>query len=145
MFTPTHCAQAYWSSSHDLAVKSWSDCRDLLPEGKAADLVAELVVRSINEVIAVSRAAARRLAHPRQSHPKITVIDNPVDTARFDPRHFVQSDAKSLLGVTGQAVLGLIAQITPWKGHDRAIRVLDLVRERTVPMPSWLSSERRSS
>jgi glycosyltransferase involved in cell wall biosynthesis len=58
------------------------------------------------------------------------VVDNPVDPDRFHPARWPASVARAALGITGGPVLGLIAQITPWKGHTRAVRILARLRER---------------
>jgi glycosyltransferase involved in cell wall biosynthesis len=107
-------------------------CRDLLPPGIAANAVRSVTLRQSAATIAVSRAAAVRLAGADWARRGVHVVDNPVDTSRFDPAQTSAAEARESLGVTGRPVLGVIAQITPWKGHDRAIRVLDHVR-RTHP------------
>jgi glycosyltransferase involved in cell wall biosynthesis len=104
-------------------------CRDLLPPGLAAEAVRRLVLASSEEVVAVSRTAAARLAGPRWAQRHVTVIDNPVDTERFDPERLPIEAARRALELTGTPVLGLVAQITPWKGHTRAVRILAGLRE----------------
>jgi glycosyltransferase involved in cell wall biosynthesis len=52
------------------------------------------------------------------------VIDNPIDPQRFDPARHEYSEARQQLGLDGGPMLGVVAQITPWKGQDHAIRVL---------------------
>jgi L-malate glycosyltransferase len=104
-------------------------CRDLLPPGPVAHVVRGAVLSGGSEVVAVSRAAAARLAGPQWADRSVTVVDNPVDTDRFDPDRWPADAARDALGITGRPVLGLIAQITPWKGHTRAVRILARLRE----------------
>jgi glycosyltransferase involved in cell wall biosynthesis len=104
-------------------------CRDLLPPGPAGDAVGRAVMSGSAEVVAVSQAAALRLAGPQWAQRSVSVVDNPVDGERFDPNRWPSDAARKALGVAGRPVLGLIAQITPWKGHTRAVRVLARLRE----------------
>jgi glycosyltransferase involved in cell wall biosynthesis len=105
-------------------------CRDLLPAGSIADLVRRSVISRSSAVIAVSTMAAARLAGPDWSRRNVFVVDNPVDTARFDPARWDREEARRQLGISDGPVLGLVAQITPWKGQHRAIEVLARVRTR---------------
>lgn len=103
-------------------------CRDLLPRGLTAWVVRAMVLRGNSMTIAVSRAVAARLAGRQRSNWLLTVIDNPVDTDRFDPARWDGQEARRNLGLSGTPVLGIVAQITPWKGQLRALQILELVR-----------------
>ncbi len=60
----------------------------------------------------------------------IRVVHNPVDTARFDPDRINRVTARAALGLgPGQVALGLVAQVTPWKGQDDAVRMLWRLRD----------------
>jgi glycosyltransferase involved in cell wall biosynthesis len=107
-------------------------CRDLLPPSRAAAVISSVILRRSSAVVAVSKAAAVRLAGPQWAKRGVVVIDNPVDPERFDPERFESGEVRRLLSVDGAPVLGVIAQITPWKGQTRAVRVLARVR-RTHP------------
>lgn len=107
-------------------------CRDLLPSNPTATVVRRLIVRGSAARIAVSRQAALRLAGPRFAHRGTTVVDNPVDAERFDPARFSRAEVRRELGLTGSPVLGVLAQITPWKGQTRAVLTLNELR-RTHP------------
>jgi glycosyltransferase involved in cell wall biosynthesis len=107
-------------------------CRDLLPVSAVAAALQRVIVHRSSAVVAVSKASAARLAGPRWAERSVVVIDNPVDGARFDPARANRDDVRSALGVDGAPILGVVAQITPWKGQHRAVRVLELVR-RTHP------------
>jgi glycosyltransferase involved in cell wall biosynthesis len=56
----------------------------------------------------------------------VAVVHNPVDLTRFDP---ALADGGGLREQLGTPLLGVIAQITPWKAQDDAIRILARVRE----------------
>jgi L-malate glycosyltransferase len=59
----------------------------------------------------------------------VRVVHNPVDTARFDPDSIDRATARAALGLgPGQVALGLVAQVTPWKGQDDAVRMLSRLR-----------------
>ena len=101
--------------------------RDCLPHGRAADAVRLLTTRNADALIAISRHVATRFAGeapPAAVREKMHVVDNPVDLSRFRP--------PSTRPVTRDAapVLAIIGQITPWKGHDTAVRALPDVRSR---------------
>jgi len=104
-------------------------CRDLLPSNPAAALVQGFVLHGSSAVAAVSRAAALRLAGPQWARRGVVVVDNPVDPDRFDPDRFERGEVRRLLSVDGTPVLGVVAQITPWKGQTRAVRILARVRQ----------------
>jgi glycosyltransferase involved in cell wall biosynthesis len=102
--------------------------RDVLPGGAAAGVVKQVLTRYADELIAISAYVARSFAVggcPR----RIPVIDNPVDSQRFDPGAYDAADCRRRLGLdSGTAVVGIVGQITPWKGHDTAVRALARVR-----------------
>jgi glycosyltransferase involved in cell wall biosynthesis len=61
---------------------------------------------------------------------RITVVENAVDLSRFDPAAVPRTASRSALGVGDGLVLSVIAQITPWKGQDLAIRTVAELRSR---------------
>jgi L-malate glycosyltransferase len=59
------------------------------------------------------------------------MLHNPLDIAAFDPGLISKSAARATLGLPrATPLVGLIAQITPWKGQDVAIKALARMRER---------------
>jgi glycosyltransferase involved in cell wall biosynthesis len=99
--------------------------RDCLPPGRMSSLALGAVERHCDAVIANSRYTAERL--PAGMAP--VVVHNPVDLERFDRHAVSRTQARSELGVRdGELLLGMVAQITPWKAQDDAIRMLDLLR-----------------
>ena len=80
-------------------------------------------LRSTDMVIAISGHVAESLRLRRTE-----VLHNPVDLGRFDPASVDGSALRAELGAGTAPLLGVIAQITPWKAQDDAIRVLALLR-----------------
>jgi glycosyltransferase involved in cell wall biosynthesis len=99
-------------------------CRDALPRGLAGTCVRASVLAGAVQVIAISRHVADNLAGPTWAERGVTVVDNAVDLARFDPGEFPPAQCRESLGIDADLVLSVIAQITPWKGQDLAIRAL---------------------
>lgn len=106
--------------------------RDVLPPGGAGAAVRELLLRGTSTVVAVSAHVARRFGgRAGATAPPVHVVMELVDCARFSPAP--QAPARAALGLpAGVPVLAVLAQITPWKGQDIAIRALAGVR-RTHP------------
>jgi L-malate glycosyltransferase len=103
--------------------------RDSLPQGRAADLTRH-VLRGAAAVVANSAYTARAFAGDRPD-AGIRILHSPVDCERFDPALVSRSDARARLGLEPTAfVLGVVAQITPWKGQDDAVRMLPSLARR---------------
>ena len=98
--------------------------RDTL-DGGTVGAVVRTGLRTSALVIAISRHVESSLRLGRR--PPVAVVHNPVDLERFDP---AAADGSALRAELGAPLLGVIAQITPWKAQDDAIRTLALVRER---------------
>ena len=101
---------------------------DSLGQGKANALVARAIAGTATRVVANSAHTASRFrAHAPGA--SVTVVHNGVDLARFDPARVSREEARARLGVAADGVaLGMVAQITPWKGHDVAVEALARVR-----------------
>jgi glycosyltransferase involved in cell wall biosynthesis len=101
--------------------------RDRLPPGRAASLSLATIVRGNDLVVANSRYTAASMP----ARPSIRVVSNPVDLDRFDARRADRDGVRASLNLRDdRAVLAVIAQITPWKGQDDAIRLTRLLRDR---------------
>lgn len=102
--------------------------RDWAPPGRAADLVLGLVARRAGAIVANSRHVAEqfgRLADPPRGRRAPRVIHNPVDLSRFAPASQDRQRSREALGLPADApVVGVVGQLTPWKGQDDAIRTL---------------------
>ena len=95
--------------------------RDWIPSGRGPAMVLGAVARGSAATIANSRFTAAQL--PPASRP--VVIHNPVDAEEFDPDRIDRAAARSAVGLSPEDdVLGVVAQITPWKGQDDAVRIL---------------------
>jgi glycosyltransferase involved in cell wall biosynthesis len=100
--------------------------RDVLPKDLSGWAVRALLRRAPTAVIATSRYVAEQFGSSRGA---LHVIDNPVNVAKFDPAGYDGAEVRRSLGLpAGAPVLGLIGQITPWKGQVDAIHALSRVR-----------------
>jgi L-malate glycosyltransferase len=98
--------------------------RDWAPEGRFSRIVLGTIARRADAVVANSAYIARQFDGLRPRRP-VRVIHNPVDLERFDPEIADGAAVRAELGIDGDAVvLAVVAQLTPWKGQDDAIRAL---------------------
>jgi L-malate glycosyltransferase len=104
--------------------------RDVLPRGPVSSATLRTIAASADVVLANSRytADAVRAAAPRA---RVEVVHNPVDLARWDPERIDREAARARLGVAGtrRVLLGVLAQVSPWKGQDTAVETLRLLVE----------------
>ena len=102
--------------------------RDCLPPGAVSSATLRLIARRASVVIANSDYTARsvRAVSPRAS---LQVVHNPVDVRRFDPARIDRDRARAALGAAGErrVLLGVVAQLSPWKGQDTAVEALGLL------------------
>ena len=99
--------------------------RDSLPEGLVSALTLRLLSSRASAVLPISRYAQRGL-EKANSH----IVHDAVDCGAFDPDRQDRMAARGRLGLAdGDAALGIVAQITPWKGQDDAVRTLARVKE----------------
>jgi L-malate glycosyltransferase len=105
--------------------------RDILPPTRAAWALRMTTLGLAHQVVAISHAVRDELISgvPVQLARAVTVIDNPIDAKRFAaPSDERRGDARRRLGLAeGAPVVAMIGQITSWKGHDVAIRALEIV------------------
>jgi glycosyltransferase involved in cell wall biosynthesis len=95
-----------------------------LPPSRLARAARHAVARSSSAVVAVTDRTAAQfnqgLAAPVAGRVYVSV-----DLKRFDPERVPPADVHGELGLPHDAVLiGHLAQITPWKGQDTAIRMV---------------------
>jgi glycosyltransferase involved in cell wall biosynthesis len=102
---------------------------DCLPPGHLSSLTSRVIGKRSAVVIANSHYTKASLA--RLHLPEVArVVHGPVDLERFDPAAVDRNDARASLGLENSTfVLGMNAQITPWKGQDDAVRILGLLKE----------------
>jgi len=103
------------------------DIRDALPPGRAARVVKAITVRRAAAFIANS-AWTREAFGPLPTRARMVVVHPPVDLNRFAAGS--RAIGRRAVGVPDdRPLLGIVGQITPWKGHDDALRILAQVRE----------------
>jgi glycosyltransferase involved in cell wall biosynthesis len=101
-----------------------------LPDSMAANATRLVVARTAAGVSAVTDYTAANfnqgLRRPRAVRAYISI-----DHERFDPERTPPVDIRAELGLDARsALIGEVAQITPWKGQDTAIRMLAEIRRR---------------
>jgi L-malate glycosyltransferase len=107
--------------------------RDCLPPGALSRATMRLIAKTATTVIANSSyTAASVLAAAPRAH--VEVVHNAVDLQRWDPTRFDRATARAGLGAELDAplLLGVVAQLSPWKGQDTAIEALRLLRDHGV-------------
>ncbi len=95
--------------------------RDCLPPGPVSSITLKTISRA--EALIANSAHTRSTLGPGSASAH--VIHNAVDLARFDAVDLAPDEARARLnlGADDGPVLAVVAQITPWKGQDDAIRV----------------------
>ncbi len=103
--------------------------RDCLPPGALTSATMRLIAATASTVIANSAYTARTVLAAAPS-TRVEVVHNPVDLTRFDPDRIDRAQARARLGAAGQhrLLLGVVAQLSPWKGQDTAIAALAELR-----------------
>jgi len=107
--------------------------RDCLPPGVLTTATQRLIAATATTVVANSRYTAesvRRVA----PNARLEVVHNPVDLERWDPDRIDRIRARGSLGVAGERaiLMGVVAQLSPWKGQDTAIEALKILREEGI-------------
>lgn len=98
--------------------------RDVLPPGPVSAATLRTVYAGVDGLIANSRYTSEQLP-PASSRPPLWTIHNPVDLDRFDRERLDGRPLRDELGLSSATrLLTVVAQITPWKGQDTAIRAL---------------------
>jgi L-malate glycosyltransferase len=106
------------------------DIRDCLPATQLATITRKFLGEYATAVFANSSYTAANFAG-KGCHAAVKVIHNAIDLRRFDATRIDRDKARDRLGLDrSTSVLGLVAQITPWKGQEEAIRALATIRRR---------------
>ena len=104
--------------------------RDCLPEGRAGRTVRSLLRGGADRLVANSNYTATNFTLGALDD-SVRVLHSPVDLSSFDPNGLSRAAARARLGIAEDApLLAVVAQITPWKAQDDAIRILAHIRER---------------
>jgi glycosyltransferase involved in cell wall biosynthesis len=92
--------------------------RDFPPAGQTGRLFARAARRLPRLVLAVSEAVARAVRPSDSKAARVVTLYDPLDTRRFHPG-LSRAQLREELGI-GHAIplVGLVAHLTPWKGHE---------------------------
>ncbi len=104
--------------------------RDCLPPGPLTTATMRLIAATATTVVANSQYTARSVAAAAPG-ARLEVVHNAVDLERWDPVRIDRARARARLGEAGrrELLLGVVAQLSPWKGQDTAIEALRLLHE----------------
>lgn len=107
--------------------------RDCLPPSLLSTATMRLIAATATTVVANSDYTASSIRALARS-ARIEVVHNAVDLARWDPARIDRARARAALGGAGRrsVLLGVVAQLSPWKGQDTAIEALELLRSAGV-------------
>jgi glycosyltransferase involved in cell wall biosynthesis len=102
--------------------------RDCLPRGRVSTATLRLIAATATTVVANSAYTAASVLAAAPS-ARVEVVHNAVDLRRFDPEAIDRAQARTRLGRAGERrlLLGVVAQLSPWKGQDTAIEALSLL------------------
>ena len=102
--------------------------RDCLPPGAASTATLGLIGATATAVVANSRYTASSLGS-RVPAARLHVVHNGIDVQRWDPERIDRARARAALGRAGERalLLGVVAQLTPWKGQDTAVQALGVL------------------
>ena len=106
--------------------------RDCLPPSALTGMIRRLVSRHAAVLVTNSDHTAAAFVHGH-TRARVRTLHSLVDLSRFRPDLLTRQEARMRLGLDPSVpVVGVVAQLTPWKGQDDAIRAVALAR-RTVP------------
>jgi L-malate glycosyltransferase len=102
------------------------------PATRVGRSVRAVIVHSAGAVAAVSDYTMRQFNEGLRQ-PAAMRVYNSIDHRRLDPERVVPAHLRREFGIPPQAsLLGEIAQITPWKNQETAVRALALLRRAGV-------------
>ncbi len=103
--------------------------RDCLPPGPVANATLRMIAATATTIVANSGYTARAVL-AMAPRARIEVVHNSVDLDRWDPARLDRDEARRALGQPPERLLlGVVAQLSPWKGQDTAIEALRLLRD----------------
>lgn len=107
--------------------------RDCLPRTQLSVKTMQLIASTATVVVANSEYTAQSV-RALAPEAKLEVVHNPVDLERWNPSQIDRVQARAKMeGVRPRSVLlGVVAQLTPWKGQETAIAALQLLRDQGV-------------
>jgi glycosyltransferase involved in cell wall biosynthesis len=107
--------------------------RDCLPQTQLSVKTMRLIASTATVVVANSEYTARSV-RALAPEARLEVVHNPVDLKRWDPSRIDRVHARAKMEAVRprSMLLGVVAQLTPWKGQDTAIEALRLLRDQGV-------------
>jgi glycosyltransferase involved in cell wall biosynthesis len=107
--------------------------RDFPPAGRPGRLFAQAARRLPQLVLAVSEAVAGAVRPAAGLTPRVITLYDPLDTRRFRPG-LSGAGFRRELGIGPRIPLvGLVAHLTPWKGHELFLDIACAVRDSGSP------------
>ncbi|MCJ7750138.1 MAG: glycosyltransferase [Armatimonadetes bacterium] len=95
---------------------------NLLPPRAVSVRISRLLFELSERVIVVSQGAAAEFLGANASHPKVQIVYNGVDLCAFSSEA-APAAARAVLGwPEANPHVGVIARLTPWKGHEVFLR-----------------------
>lgn len=102
--------------------------RDCVPRNKIGILTRRIITRRASKIVANSSYVAHHFALDDSMFRKIDVVYNPLDLSSFDPKKVDGDQFKKMFKVNGSyPLLGVVGQISPWKGLADVIRAMSKV------------------
>jgi L-malate glycosyltransferase len=102
--------------------------QDRLPPGMLSTATRWVLEHGTDGILACSTYVVEPFGKLGES-AFVRVVHNPVDTERFDPDRLDRAAARARLGLRpDHPALVMVAQLTPWKAQDDAIRMLAALR-----------------
>ena len=102
--------------------------RDCVPRNKIGILTRRIITRRASKIIANSSYVAHHFALDDSMFRKIDVVYNPLDLSSFDPKKVDGDQFKKMFKVNGSyPLLGVVGQISAWKGLADVIRAMSKV------------------
>jgi glycosyltransferase involved in cell wall biosynthesis len=107
--------------------------RDCLPAGVLSTATMRTIAATATSIVANSQYTADTVKRAVPA-ARVEVVHPGIDLAEFDPARIDRAAAREALGVAGtrRVLLGVVAQLSPWKGQDTAIEALQLLREQDL-------------
>jgi glycosyltransferase involved in cell wall biosynthesis len=107
--------------------------RDCLPPGPVTTATMRLIARTATTVVANSQYTANSVRNS-SPHARPEVVHPAIDLTQFDPAQIDRARVRRGLGIAGARplLLGMCAQLSPWKGQGTAIEALKLLCEQGV-------------
>lgn len=102
--------------------------RDCVPRNKIGVLTRRIIARRGSMMVANSSYVAHHFALDASMFRRIEVVYNPLDLSAFDPQKVDSDQFRKIFKVNGSyPLLGVVGQISPWKGLADVIRAMPKV------------------